>query len=175
MKAATTRLTVTDRVDELQGVLDKDIQHIQQTLSRLDELRSLVIKRNDASLAKLLDELEVESGSYKINELKRQSIRKELADALDCTPEQMTLSRLEEILPEEKKDQVTEKKAKLKALIKELKKKHLSTTLLLSDCARVNSLLLKGILGIGGTGTVYYNSNGSTKQQTDTTLVNLHF
>lgn len=174
MKAAATT-GLADRVDELLAVLDKDIQHIQQTLSQLDELRSLVIKRNDVSLAKLLDELKAESDSYKINELKRRSIRKELADALDCTPEQMTLSRLEEILPEEKKDQVTKKRAKLKASIKELKKNHLSTTLLLSDCARVNSLLLKGILGLGGTGTVYYNSNGSTKQQTDTALVNLHF
>jgi len=63
----------------------------------------------------------------------------------------------------------------LKALTGELKKEHLRTALLLSECARFNSLLLRSIFDLGQTGAVYYNSNGATKRQMDTAFMNLQF
>ena len=171
----TTAIEIEDKVDELLVALDKDIQHIQDSLSRLNEVRSLVIRRDDVGLGKLLESIQSESDDYETHELKRQSIRKELAIALGCNPEQMTLSRLEAILSEEKKVQVTERKKKLRPLTEELRKEHLSTVLLLSECARFNRLLLKGIFGLGKAGTIIYSSDGSTKRQTDTAFVNLRF
>lgn len=171
MKA--TIISIEDKVDELLLVLDEDIQHIHQSLSRLNELRSLVIKRDDVALGKLLEFIRSDSEGYRNHELKRQSIRKELASALGCGLEQMTLSTLETSLPKEKKGQVAEKKAKLESLIKELKKEHLSTALLLSECARFNKMLLKGVFNLGNTRTVYYGSNGATKHQSDMAFVNL--
>ena len=47
-----------DKVDELLAVLDKDIEHIQRSLSRLNELRRLVIKRDDTALGKLLESIQ---------------------------------------------------------------------------------------------------------------------
>jgi uncharacterized coiled-coil protein SlyX len=173
MKA--TAIEIEGKVDELLVVLDKDIQHIQDSLSRLNELRSLVIRRDDAGLGKLLESIQSESDDYKIHELKRQSIRKELAIAFGCNLEQMTLSRLEAILAEEKKVQVAKRKKKLRSLTEELKKEHLSTALLLSECARFNSLLLKSIFGFGKAGMIIYSSDGSTKRQADTAFVNLRF
>ena len=173
MKA--TAIEIEGKVDELLTVLDKDIQHIQESLSKLNELRSLVIKRDDVALGKLLESIQTEMDRNLRHELKRQSIRKELASALGCGFEQMTLSTLEAGLPNEKKEQVTRRKAKLKSLIKELKKEHLSTALLLSECARFNRMLLKGVFNLGNTGTVYYGSNGATRQQNDMAFVNLQF
>jgi hypothetical protein len=141
----------------------------------LNELRTLIINRDDTDLGRLLERIQYESDSYRSHELKRQSIRKELATALDCDLKQMTLTRLEEVLPEEKKAQVTERKGKLRLLTEELKKEYLSTTMLLSDCARFNSLLLKSIFDLGKTGMVYYNSNGAAKRQIDAAFVNLEF
>ena len=171
MKSTATE--IEDKVDELLACLDKDSQHIQESLSQLNKLRSLVIKRDDAGLGTLLKIIQAESDSYGNHESKRQTIRKELAHALGCNTEQMTLSALEASLPKGKKAQVTKKKAKLMSLIEELKKEYLSTTLLLSECTRFNNLLLKSIFDLGKTGTVYYNSNGATKQQTDMAFVNL--
>jgi hypothetical protein len=173
MKA--TAVEIEDKVDELLVILDKDAQYVQQSLLRLNELRSLVIKRDDAALGRLLRSIQPESDSYRSNELKRQLIRKELATALDCDLKQMTLSRLEEVLPEGKKTQVTERKDRLRLLTGELKTEYLSTTMLLSDCARFNSLLLKSIFDLGKTEMVYYNSNGAAKRQTDAAFVNLEF
>ena len=171
----TTAIEIENKIDELLLCLDKDIEHVRESLALLNELRSLVIKRDDASLGRLLESIQTESDTYKNQELKRHSIRRELALALGCGSEQVTLSKLEAVLPEEEKAQVAERKAELKALIKELKKEHLSTALLLSECARFNRLLLKSILNFGKTGTVYYDSDGSTKQQSDTAFVNLQF
>ncbi len=172
MKSTATE--IEDKVDKLLACLDKDSQHIQESLLQLNKLRSLVIKRDDAGLGTLLKIIQAESDSYRNHESKRQTIRKELANALGCNTEQMTLSALEASLPKGKKAPVTKKKAKLMSLIKELKKEYLSTTLLLSECTRFNNLLLKSIFDLGKTGTVYYNSNGATKQQTDMAFVNLH-
>jgi hypothetical protein len=173
MKA--TAIEIEDKVDKLLAVLDKDIQYIQESLSRLNELRSLVVKRDDVSLGRLLENIQVESKGYRSHESRRQSIRKELASALDYDVEQVTLSRLEAVLPEEKKAQVTERKMRLRALAKELKKECLSTAMLLSDCARFNRVLLNSIFELGKTGTVIYSSNGSAKPQTDRTFVSLRF
>ena len=172
MKSTATE--IENKVDKLLTCLDKDSQHIQENLSQLNKLRSYVIKRDDSGLSKLLKAIQAETSSYRNHESKRQTIRKELANALECKTEQVTLSALEIRLSKVKKDQVIAKKAKLISLIKELKKEHLSTILLLSECARFNNLLLKSIFDLGKTGAVYYNSNGATKQQTDMAFVNLH-
>lgn len=165
----------TDKIDELLVVLDKDIEHIHQTLSRLSELRSLIVKHDDASLGGLLESIQAETDSYAANELKRRSIREELAIAFGCNLEQVTLSRLEAVLPEERKARVTRRKDKLRSLTEELKKEHLSIALLLAECARFNNLFLKSIFDVEKTGIVYYSSDGSTKRQTDTAFVNLQF
>ncbi len=173
MKVA--EVEIEDKVEELLAALDKDIEHMQQSVSYLNELRSLVIKRDDVALGKLLERIQSETNSYKDHELKRQSIRKELASIFNCDFEQMTLSMLEANMPEEKKAQVTLKKTKLRELVKELKKEHISTALLLSECARFNKLLLKSILGLGEPETVTYSSNGAAKRQTSKAFVNLRF
>jgi hypothetical protein len=171
----TAAIEIEDRVDELLAVLDRDIQHMQESLSRLNELRSLVVKHDNSALGKLLGSIQTESESYKCNELKRQSVRRELATVFGCNPEQMTLSVLEAELSGEKKAQVAERKAILRSLTGQLKKEHLSTSLLLSDCVRFNSVLLKSIFELGKAGTITYDSNGFTKRQTDSEFVNLQF
>ncbi len=177
-RGRTPRLTgelESDKIDELLAVLDTDIRHIQQNLSQLNELRSLVVKRDDAALGTLLESIQCRPDTHKENEIKRQSIRKDLANSFGCDFNQMTLSLLEASLPKDKKTQIHTRKVKLEALIKELKKEHLSTALLLSECARFNSLVLKSILDLGQAGAVYYNSNGTTRRQRDTAFVNLQF
>ena len=164
-----------DKVDELMVIFDEDIRHIQQSLSRLNELRSLVVKRDDTCLVKLLENIQAESDSYTANELKRNSIRKDLAIGLNCNPEQITLSGLEAILPKEIAEKLTKKKTKLRSLTNELKKEYLSTAMLLTECARFNNLLLRNIFNIGKTGTITYGCDGHTKRQDEMAFVNLRF
>jgi hypothetical protein len=163
------------KVDELLEVLDRDIHHVQQNLSWLNELRALLIRRDDAALARLMDKIRLESDSYKTNELRRQSLRKELADIFQCPFEQMTLSRLEAVLPQETVEQVVQKRAQLKPLVDQLKKEHLGTMLLLAECARFNNLLLTSIFELGKTGMLVYGPGGTASRQNDNVFVNFHF
>ncbi|MHC4616163.1 MAG: hypothetical protein ACYTEQ_00260 [Planctomycetota bacterium] len=173
MNAATG--SIEDKVDELLVILDEDIEHIQKSLLHLNELRSMVIKRDDAGLGELLERIRTESDNRIAGELKRRSMREELAAVLGCTFEHMTLSRLEEFLPEEKRAEVAQRKTTLKSLIAELKTEHLSTSLLLSECARFNRLLLRSILDLGRADALVYSADGTTSRQIDQTFVNLRF
>jgi flagellar biosynthesis/type III secretory pathway chaperone len=166
---------VSNAVDELLAVLDKDIQHIQDSLSWLNELRRLVLKRDDTALGKLLESIRAEADGYTANESKRCSIRKDLADALGCSVKQMTLSALEGALPKEEKVQVENRKTKLRALIEQLRREHLSTALLLSDCASFNNRLFKALFDLDGKETVFYRPNGAAKRQTGMNFVNMQF
>jgi len=171
MKAAAS--SIEDKVDQLLACLDQDVQRMQESLLQLNEMRRLVIKRDEAALGKLLESIQAGAGSYRIHESNRKSIRKELAENLGCGIEQMTLSTLQASLPEAKKDRVTLMKTKLRSLSVELKKEYMSTALLLSECARFNNLLLKGIFNLGKTESIHYTSNGKTRRQIDTAFVNL--
>lgn len=171
MKSAV--IPIKDNIDKLLVCLDNDILHIEQNLSQLNELRTLIIKRDDAALVKLLENIQKMSEIYQENESNRLSIRKELADALGYTCEQVTLSVLEAKLPETERCQITERKIKLKSLIEKLKKEHLSTTMLLSECARFNNIILKNIFNFGRTEIISYDSKGETKRQTETAFMNL--
>jgi len=166
---------IEGRIDELLAVLDKDVRHMQESLSMLNELRCLVVKRDDASLGKLLVSIQSESDNYRSNELERQSIRKHLAFDLGCSIEQVTLSRLEAELMGEKKARIAERKSQLRSLAEELKRQHLATAMLLSDCARFNSMLLESVFGLAGTRTITYDCNGSTKRQSNNTFVSFQF
>ena len=165
--------SIEDKVDRLLACLDQDARHMQESLLHLNEMRRLVIKRDEAALGKLLEGIQAGAGPCRDHELKRKSIRKELAETLGCDTGQMTLSAIQECLPQAKKDRVTRMKAKLRSLSAELRKEYLSTALLLSECARFNNLLLKGIFDLGKTESIHYNANGETKRQIDTAFVNL--
>lgn len=173
MKSLPTE--IENKIEKLLSCLDKDSQHIEESLSQLNKLRSFVIKRDDSGLSTLLKVIQAESQKYRNNETNRQIIQKELANALGYKTEQLTLSELEAHLPDQQKTQIIKKKSRLMSLIKELKKEYLSTALLLSECARFNNLLLKSIFDLGNTGGIYYNSNGTTKKQNDVAFMNLQF
>lgn len=171
----TVKITIEDKVDELLTVLDNDVRNMQQSLSRLNELRSLVIKRDDVALGKLLESIQPDLDSSKANESKRCLIRKDLANAFGCEIEQMTLSNLNGRLSGQRKTHIAAKKTRLQELAKELRKEHLSTMLLLNDCTRLNSALLKSVFNVGGTASITYNAGGAAKKQTETTFVDLKF
>jgi hypothetical protein len=173
MKTAT--IEIEEKVDELLACLDTDVKHMRESLANLNELRSLVIKRDDAALGKLLESIQAGANPYGDNESNRQAIRQDLANILGCDIGQMTLTTLASCLSEAKREQITEMQTKLRALTGELKKEHFSTAMLLSECSRFNNLLLRSVFDLGQTGAVYYNSNGATKRQVDTAFMNLQF
>lgn len=168
-----TLIEVDDKLDRLLAVLDKDIEHIENCLSRLGELRCLVIKRDDGTLSRLLENIRLESDSYAHNDSQRRCIRRQLADDFGVGGEQLTLSVLENLLPAHKRPHLTARKAKLRSLVDQLKNEYASTAMLISNCARINSVLLKGILEDTRTDLLCYDAGGTASRQNDTAFVNM--
>ncbi|MBW8001530.1 MAG: hypothetical protein FVQ80_05860 [Planctomycetes bacterium] len=174
MKAIT--LEIENKINDLLGVLDTDIKHVQKSLSWLNELRGLIIKRDEKAMGELIGNIQKGSGGYVSNESKRNSIREALAQALGIEVKDMTLTNLESMLEESSRIKVSHRKEKLKTLVEKLSIEHLRTSMLLSDCSRFNSLLLKSVLNLGNSEeAVTYSSSGATKRHNENVLMNLEF
>lgn len=173
MKTQTTEFEIEKYIDRLLAILDKDVEHLENNISKLNELRSLVVKQDNDALTGLLENIRTESMAYRDNERNRQMVQCKLADLFDCPLEQLTLSRLEKELPLQRKSEIVVRKNKLRMLAGMLKKEHLSTQMLLADCARFNRLLLKRIFETGRSQNIMYKPTGTTERSTDNVFMNL--
>ncbi|MHC4293320.1 MAG: hypothetical protein ACYSTX_03420 [Planctomycetota bacterium] len=165
---------ISVKIVQMNCCLEKDVQHIEQILENMDKIRALVLKRDEDTLKELLEQTQAKTDEYKGQESQRQLVSRELAHLLNCSVQQVTLSKLEQLLPEKLRAQVQEKRIKLKSLTNRLKKEHLNTVLLLAECARFNRMFLKGIFKLGKTDVVTYSSSGTTTQQAGKSFMNFN-
>jgi len=160
---------------QLLAVLDNDIVSLEGNLTRLDELRRLVIKQDTDSLTRLLETIRAEAGLSRNNELRRQSLRMKLAERMACELKETTLSKIEKQSPDTLRGQVAERKYKLQTLTARLKKEYAATQTLLADCARFNRMLLKSVFQNGPSEAVTYSAAGTARRQADTVFMNMQF
>ncbi len=161
------------KVEQLLGVLDGDIRHLETTLSQLDMLRRLLIKRDDASLDRLLGEIRSRAEARVCNEQARQALRADLARAFGCDGRQLTLSKLQALLPEQQRAYIAARQAKLKSLVAELNREYTLTAALVSDCSRFNRSLMRVFFEPSGQSSMSYSPSGAAKRQMNTSLVSL--
>jgi arsenate reductase-like glutaredoxin family protein len=171
----TSIFEIEDKVKQLLVVLDRDIENILQNLTRLNDLRSFVVKRDEVSLQKMLASIQTQSNNFKDNDAQRKTIREELADIMNCEFSKVTLSALENELSGDLKREVNERKIRLKTLASQFRKEHISTSKLLAECARFNGMLLRSILELGHARTITYNPQGITERQSNSAIMNMEF
>ena len=169
----TIGVEIENKILELLTVLDIDIAHIQQSLLRLNDLREMVVKRDNDMLSKLLGSTEASTDSYKENEIRRSVLCQQIAAGFDLDAKNVTLPDIEEIIDEPLKSKLNHKRLKLKSLVEALKGDHLSAAMLISDCARVNRMLLDGIFPGGKGREVSYSSTGAAQRENDINFMNM--
>jgi hypothetical protein len=168
----TLSLEFDNYITPLIDVLESEMEHISFTLEMLDQLRGMVIKRDDKSLNLLLEKARLKTEKYATIENRRQVIRKELARIWGCETKEMTLTRLIQILPSERSEQVRETKEKLEHLLSRFQAEHLSTFMLLSECSRFNGIMLSAFLN-GRQDESTYNRQGSMNRDAKQNIMNL--
>jgi hypothetical protein len=171
----TTTNQLTERVDDLLAILEKDIEHINGSIEKLERMRELVIKRDDSALKKLLEKIRLSSEEYSQNLQLREQSKQQVAENLGCSVEQVRLSRLQMILPVEQSRRVGEVREQLERLVSRLRTEHAGTAVLLADLARFNSILLNTILETGRASGITYNARGDRQKHRDGAFVNLEF
>lgn len=156
---------IENKINELMIVLDIDIAHLQESLLRLNDLRMLVVKRDNDKLGELLMTIEASTNSHKENEQRRQQICQYIADVAGIQSKYATLADIEEMVDGPTKLEFSRKRAKLKVLASEIKNDHQSASMLLTDCARINRMLLDNVFGGGKSREISYSANGSAKRE----------
>jgi len=167
------KIELSGKTEELLGVLQCDIEHLERTLLYLNDLRSFVVKRDEKGLGRLLEDIRTEAQEYSVNEQRRSRIRGEIGNLLECKPEKLTLTVLKTHLAGPAKSAIAECQERLKTLAGGLQKEYAATVALLSDCARINALLLKAIFDRGPARLVCYDSSGSTSRPSDAAFMNM--
>lgn len=161
-------------VDELLVVLDEEIAQIDVTMERLDGLRSAVIRRDEEGLQALLETVRVEGERYRAVEARREDLRVRLARIAGCGVNEMNLSVLCGMLEGARRAAVAAKQEQLRDLTERLRREHLSTTLLLRECSRLNKMMLKGMFARGDE-PVIYNARGNASMDIQNETVSMRF
>ena len=146
---------------ELTTVLDEEIGLLERRSAELADLAEATLQRDDDRLEVLLDEVERTLEVQNATDLKLQALRNALADALGWPVSQMRLSRLIEELPGGLAGEISYRREQILLLSGRLKDQHLRTALVVSECARINKLLLESFFPDGG-GVTTYNSSGAS-------------
>ncbi len=155
---------------ELNAVLDQEQRRVERTLTELDDLRSAVIRRDEAGLQDLLSRIGARQSDFSPLDQRRQRLRQRLADWIGCDLERLNLTRVIRGLPAEQGDPLRHRQQQLYKQVRQLKMEHHLTGLLLTDCARLNRMLLRAMLG--GVGDSY-NAQGRSSWQVQDRLVSV--
>lgn len=134
-------------IDELKTFLDEQYVQIEETLKNLDELRSAVVRRDHDALEQLQAHIQQESSRKAQLEGQHRKIRLTLAQWLECTPEEITISRVCECLEHQERQSIQSRQQQLQALVRKLQDEHQATELMLRECARFNRVLLSRVIG----------------------------
>ncbi len=169
----TTTTELQEKVNELLLVLQKDLEHIERSIHELDELRGLVIKRDDSGLSKLLEQIRSRSQEYAANQKLREELRRQIAGILDWPVGEVRLGRLQQEVSAEQKVYVGQVRERLGSMISRMQREHTRTVMLLCDLSRFNSMLLNTILETGRVCGVTYNARGGTSRSGDVAFMNL--
>jgi hypothetical protein len=147
-------------VKELLAVLDDDICYINMSIQRLGQLKAAVIRRNEKELRETMELLENGRSEYEKVEQRRARIRENLAKIFHCDEENLTLTRLAKELSGSLGKQVKSKQTELQQLVSKMKREHTGAIMLLRECAKFNSMLIRTIFG--DKKNVTYSSDGSS-------------
>lgn len=134
-------------IDELGVFLDARQAELLETLARLGELRAAVIRRDEATLTQLLEQVQQDADRRCQMEAEQRSIEQRLLEAFDGLRAPVTLTRVCELVSEDRRAALGEKQAAMLETARRLENELDATEMLLRECARCNRELLAAILG----------------------------
>ncbi len=171
----TQTLDIERWVLELLIVLKQESEAMAQISMWLTQLQERVMQRDELGLEALFTEIRTHENLMPELERRRQSIRGDLATVLGLPFEQLTLTRLEELLTGELRNQVSQMKAHLKTQTRRLHNQRQGTVMFLADCIRLNRQLLNSVFHNTPQSHLTYSARGNSEHQRSSALVNLQF
>jgi len=144
MKIADER--IQPLLADLLDVLDEQIVLEEQAVGHLRGMYEALLARDDAAMARLMDEALATHERFASAETRRVALGSELADALSWDRRDATLLRIATETPGPQGEALRRRHVRIQALVGEVRRQHLRTASLLVECARLNRAVLGGLL-----------------------------
>jgi flagellar biosynthesis/type III secretory pathway chaperone len=161
---------ISSAAEPLRRLLDEEIALLDLRRSQLSSLCGAIVDRDEDAVGRLLEQIERAQQLQAATDGQLQALRAVLADRLARPPEQLRLSTLIELVPVEHRDELTRRRERVIELAEQLQMAHVRAVVLVTECARVNRLLLAALLG-GGDSVTTYNAVGADPWRTGPGLV----
>lgn len=168
MKLDTPQLR--EMAPELLALLDEEIRMLHLRKAQFDELYDLILHHNEPRMEALLDEMTCAQQDQTQLDTKLKALRTLFAKAIGCQERELRLLLLAKYLDPPYGTELQYRREQIILLAEQLKRKHLDTAMLLSESARVNRILLEGLLPSSEPVTVY-GTNGTKPWRSSSGLV----
>jgi len=154
-------VNIQDRVDVLSASLDEQIDLLDLRRRQLAELGEAVVANDNDLLEKLLQEIEDAQGRQAAADRRLREARAAVAEAMGCAASQVRLGELAESLKGPQRTDLERRRSRIIDLSGQLRREHLKAAVLLTECSRVNRMLLACFLPRSQSVTTYTNSGPS--------------
>lgn len=161
-------------MDELAVFLDARQAELLDTLGRLNALRAAVIRRDEATLSILLEEVRQDVEPRRQTAAAQESLEQRLLETLDGLVMPVTLSGVCALIAEELRPPLRQKQAQLLELARRVQNELAATEMLLRECARCNRELLGAVLGRNQQ-SLTYDPQGQSQWNIHRGLVSMKF
>ncbi len=157
-----------EMLQRLTECLDRQIELLGARSDELDALTKAVCANDNDRMEKVLEAMEQSRQRQDQADREFKGARDKLAEHLGWQVDQTRLHRLLEMIREPQRQALAKRRQQVVVLADALRQKHRQTSMLLSECSRINSMLIDCILGkqervtvYGAAGTQHWRGCGS--------------
>jgi hypothetical protein len=159
----TSKKAPTDSlVGELLQVLDEEISLLDLRCEQLEKLTRTILDRDNAAMEQLLDAIERAQQAQASADARLSVVRGSLAAELDLPAKELRLSGLAQRLPDELALAVDSRRRRIIGLANAVRRKNLEAAIVLSECARINHLLMQSLFPRESSVTTYQQDGPRT-------------
>ena len=156
--------TQTDQIASLGRLLEEEASLLDLRRSQLASLCGAIIDRDEEAVERLLEQIE------RAQELQTVAIRRKLGERLNCPGDEVKLSALIAALPQPQRAALAEQRQQIIELAERLQLEHMRTVMLLTECSRINRMLLESLFP-DSQGVTTYSQAGSEPWRPEAGLV----
>ena len=156
--------------DELLAVLDQEIDLLRRRDAQLAGMSAAICQRDEERLEALLEDLERSQQRQAAADENLKALLTSLGQAVHCPTEHLKLAALAAALPDQQRLALDCRRQEIILLTEKVCQKQLETMMVLSECARINRLLLSALFP-DSEATMTYGVGGPEVWRPDTGLV----
>ena len=158
-------------IEDLLVVLDTQAGLLEARRSQLAELSEKLLRNDNEAVEALLGQIEGAEEAQAILARRLQALRQTLAGAFGCDAKDFNLSWLIGRLPRAQSLALTRRRQQVSEKVSEFRKQHMQTTILLTECSKITSMMLDRLAPAGA--VVTYDADGSDRWRADAGMLDM--